>query len=75
MAVEDALRGSRLDRREMTRRLRALFGFRNFRPGQWQAVESAVSGKDTIVVIPCPASPRGKPTGAGQPHNECGRIT
>ncbi|MFO0954848.1 MAG: ATP-dependent DNA helicase RecQ, partial [Isosphaeraceae bacterium] len=52
MAVGGSFRGGRIDRREMTRRLRDLFGYRNFRPGQWKAIESAVTGNDTIVVMP-----------------------
>jgi ATP-dependent DNA helicase RecQ len=33
-------------------RIRDYFGFRNFRPGQAQAVDSALKGRDTLVVMP-----------------------
>jgi ATP-dependent DNA helicase RecQ len=33
-------------------RIRAFFGFRNFRPGQAEAVDSALKGRDTLVVMP-----------------------
>jgi ATP-dependent DNA helicase RecQ len=32
--------------------LRKRFGFRRFRPGQRQAVESALAGRDTLVIMP-----------------------
>ena len=32
--------------------LRARFGFDDFRPGQERAVESVLSGRDTLVVLP-----------------------
>src|SRR5262249_1323576 len=33
-------------------RIREYFGFRMFRPGQAQAVDSALEGRDTLVVMP-----------------------
>lgn len=39
-------------RGELARRLRGHFGFRSFRPGQEKAVQSAMSGRDTLVVMP-----------------------
>jgi ATP-dependent DNA helicase RecQ len=33
-------------------RIRDYFGFRNFRPGQAQAMDSALKGRDTLVVMP-----------------------
>jgi len=38
--------------RALTRPLREHFGFRNFRPGQMRAVQAAMDGKDTVVVMP-----------------------
>src|SRR5262249_34746898 len=37
---------------DMTRKLREHFGFRRFRPGQAEAVQAAMSGRDTIVIMP-----------------------
>ncbi len=37
---------------ELTRALQERFGFRRFRPGQRQAVESAIRGRDTLVLMP-----------------------
>lgn len=42
----------RPDGRELTRKLREHFGFHSFRPGQRRAVESAIQGRDTVVVMP-----------------------
>ncbi|MDG3002922.1 RecQ family ATP-dependent DNA helicase [Paludisphaera mucosa] len=39
-------------RGELARRLRSLFGFRAFRPGQERAVRAALDGRDTLVVMP-----------------------
>src|ERR1700757_2182108 len=33
-------------------RIRDYFGFRKFRPGQAEAVDSALQGRDTLVVMP-----------------------
>src|SRR5215470_10828668 len=33
-------------------RIREYFGFRKFRPGQAEAVDSALQGRDTLVVMP-----------------------
>src|SRR6516162_5542753 len=33
-------------------RIRAYFGFHKFRPGQAEAVDSALQGRDTLVVMP-----------------------
>jgi ATP-dependent DNA helicase RecQ len=33
-------------------RIRDYFGFRKFRPGQAEAVNSALEGRDTLVVMP-----------------------
>ena len=39
--------------REQTRaKLRALFGFEDFRPGQAEVIERALSGHDTLVLMP-----------------------
>jgi ATP-dependent DNA helicase RecQ len=38
--------------RELRQRLRERFGFRRFRPGQVEAVASAMEGRDTLVVMP-----------------------
>ena len=38
--------------KKMRARLRERFGFRRFRPGQAQAVASAMEGRDTLVVMP-----------------------
>ncbi len=38
--------------KELTRKLRDHFGFRHFRPGQEQAVQAAMEGRDTVVVMP-----------------------
>ena len=32
--------------------LRAVFGLEDFRPGQWDAIESLLTGTDTVVVMP-----------------------
>src|SRR4051794_21777719 len=40
------------DGAELTRRLREQFGFRRFRPGQERAVEAAIDGRDTLVIMP-----------------------
>ncbi len=37
---------------ELRARLREHFGFRRFRPGQVEAVQSAMEGRDTLVVMP-----------------------
>jgi ATP-dependent DNA helicase RecQ len=37
---------------ELRARLREHFGFRRFRPGQAEAVQSAMEGRDTLVVMP-----------------------
>jgi len=37
---------------EPTAALREVFGFRGFRPGQREAVEAAVAGRDVLVVMP-----------------------
>src|SRR6476469_6916713 len=37
---------------DLQRRLREHFGFRRFRPGQQRAIEAAMEGRDTIVVMP-----------------------
>ena len=37
---------------ELKRRLREHFGFLRFRPGQEQAVQAAIEGRDTIVIMP-----------------------
>lgn len=44
--------GGRVDGRELTGKLREVFGFRHFRPGQRTAVEAALEGRDTVVVMP-----------------------
>jgi ATP-dependent DNA helicase RecQ len=37
---------------DLRRMLRELFGFRRFRPGQEQAVQAALEGRDTLVIMP-----------------------
>src|SRR3954463_16458242 len=37
---------------DLQRRLREHFGFRRFRPGQERAVQAAMDGRDTIVIMP-----------------------
>src|SRR4051794_36479255 len=37
---------------DLQRRLREHFGFRRFRPGQERAVQAAMEGRDTIVIMP-----------------------
>jgi len=37
---------------ELRAKLREHFGFRKFRPGQAEAVQSAMEGKDTLVIMP-----------------------
>lgn len=37
---------------ELTRKLREHFGFRRFRPGQERAVQAAMEGKNTVVIMP-----------------------
>jgi ATP-dependent DNA helicase RecQ len=44
--------GTQLGSGELTRKLREHFGFRSFRPGQRRAVESALGGRDTVVLMP-----------------------
>ncbi len=51
MSTEMCLESSRL-RTDLVRRLRDHFGFRRFRPGQEQAVQSVLEGRDTLVVMP-----------------------
>jgi ATP-dependent DNA helicase RecQ len=41
-----------VQRRDLTKKLREHFGFRHFRPGQAQAVQAAMEGRDTLVVMP-----------------------
>jgi ATP-dependent DNA helicase RecQ len=41
-----------MDHRQLRTKLHKHFGFRKFRPGQARAVESALSGQDTIVIMP-----------------------
>src|SRR5580704_14679956 len=37
---------------QLRERIRDFFGFRKFRPGQAEAVNSALTGRDTLVVMP-----------------------
>ncbi len=34
------------------RLLRSFFGYQDFRPRQWEAIEAAVNGRDTMVIMP-----------------------
>ena len=43
---------TRLSGRELSQSLRERFGFRRFRPGQARAVQAAMDGRDTIVIMP-----------------------
>src|SRR3954452_1659677 len=43
---------ARVDWRELKQVVREHFGFRRFRPGQERAVQAAMEGKDTIVIMP-----------------------
>src|SRR6478735_4871900 len=45
-------RAARVDWRELKQVVREHFGFRRFRPGQVRAVEAAMQGRDTIVIMP-----------------------
>src|SRR5437868_1090025 len=38
--------------KQLRDRIRDYFGFRRFRPGQAEAVDSALQGRDTLVVMP-----------------------
>src|SRR3954453_22471986 len=40
------------DEPDLRRKLREHFGFRRFRPGQARAVQAALEGRDTLVVMP-----------------------
>ena len=44
--------GTQVSGKELNRKLRDHFGFRQFRPGQERAVQSAMDGRDTVVVMP-----------------------
>src|ERR1700730_17596752 len=44
--------GTKLPDRQLRDRIREYFGFRKFRPGQAEAVNSALEGRDTLVVMP-----------------------
>ena len=39
--------------------LKSVFGHQKFRPGQFDAIEALVSGKDTIVVAPTGCQSKG----------------
>jgi ATP-dependent DNA helicase RecQ len=41
-----------MDHRQLRTKLQQHFGFHQFRPGQARAVESALAGQDTIVIMP-----------------------
>ena len=43
---------TQVDGRDLTRQLRQHFGFRAFRPGQQRAVQAAMDGRNTVVVMP-----------------------
>src|SRR4051794_17500106 len=43
---------ARVDWRELKQVVREHFGFRRFRPGQERAVQAAMQGRDTIVIMP-----------------------
>src|SRR5580704_5340768 len=45
-------KGKKLPDRDVRDRIREYFGFRKFRPGQAEAVDSALEGRDTLVVMP-----------------------
>jgi len=49
MATEQ---GAAADRAELRAKLREHFGFRRFRPGQEAVVQSAMEGRDTLVLMP-----------------------
>src|SRR6201988_401382 len=44
--------GTRVSDGKLRDRIREYFGFRKFRPGQAEAVDSALQGRDTLVVMP-----------------------
>src|SRR5438093_13691351 len=44
--------GTKAPDEHLRERIRDYFGFRKFRPGQAQAVDSALKGRDTLVVMP-----------------------
>src|SRR4051812_9518824 len=43
---------ARVDWRDLREKVREHFGFRRFRPGQERAVQAAMEGRDTIVIMP-----------------------
>ncbi len=45
-------KGTRAPDGKLRDRIREYFGFRKFRPGQAEAVDSALKGRDTLVVMP-----------------------
>src|SRR5580704_9608070 len=45
-------KGKKLPDRDVRDRIRDYFGFRSFRPGQANAVDSALKGRDTLVIMP-----------------------
>ena len=46
------LKGTNTPGGHLRDRIRDYFGFRKFRPGQSEAVNSALQGRDTLVVMP-----------------------
>src|SRR5437763_17219047 len=46
------LKGTNTPGGHLRDRIRDYFGFRKFRPGQSEAVNSALEGRDTLVVMP-----------------------
>src|SRR5438105_864759 len=44
--------GTKATGEQVCERIRDYFGFRKFRPGQAEAVNSALQGRDTLVVMP-----------------------
>ena len=42
----------RVDWRDLKEKVREHYGFRQFRPGQQRAVQAAMQGRDTIVIMP-----------------------
>jgi len=44
--------GTRIPEEQLRNRIRDYFGFRQYRPGQVEAVDAALHGRDTLVVMP-----------------------
>ena len=52
MKAKKKPRGTKTPDGQLRDRIREYFGFRKYRPGQIEAVNSALQGRDTLVVMP-----------------------